>query len=626
MADTDKLVKVGQLDTIVDEIVDKFGETNGRLAPVEECFSNPNVMSELSFDNRFCTTEGLVRVSSGSAASIIFRVTPLTSYYLKFENAYNRRVIIGNSVNEFVTNQTYTFIASAVADDNHGMTFTVPAGINYVMVYFYSGTYTYNASDFSLFEGNTIPTDTGFKLKEDSLPDNTILKNTFDDVLRDKSATVYGYPNFTKDYGLFGANRALTQVDGVGVSDRIYGITGKAIRWYHGVNNITNQTLWLVEYKADNSINASWGMLAGSEYRDIVSLKSDTAYIRCSYILSYAQARVQIANTTSCSTIYWKPEYIGGINAGIVPEYYFENQYLQSKCERIDSLLRESVATGDAFFFITDIHWDLNEQHSPSLIQYIHDHTGIDKVIDGGDRDDGYGSSPVQYELNAIRNSNVFPVVGNHEFLRSASRSEAFASAYQHIGNNVVWGEPGSFYYYYDNAIQKIRYIFLQSFDASGTDSGAINGYTQTELAWFNSALNVSAGWTIIIVTHSLITWTRETKEPVAPSGINANFVDAINNYNGVGTIACVIQGHLHGDWVYTLSGGVPVITTTCDKNDFYNEPALSDVVREDGTINEQAFDVFVINTSTRQINAVRVGCAVDFVDNITVEERTVTF
>ena len=36
MADTDKLVKVGQLDTIVDEIVDKFGETNGRLAQQAE--------------------------------------------------------------------------------------------------------------------------------------------------------------------------------------------------------------------------------------------------------------------------------------------------------------------------------------------------------------------------------------------------------------------------------------------------------------------------------------------------------------------------------------------------------------------------------------------------------------
>jgi hypothetical protein len=39
MADTDKLVKVGQLDTIVDEIVDKFGETNGRLTQQEESFA-----------------------------------------------------------------------------------------------------------------------------------------------------------------------------------------------------------------------------------------------------------------------------------------------------------------------------------------------------------------------------------------------------------------------------------------------------------------------------------------------------------------------------------------------------------------------------------------------------------
>lgn len=40
MADTDKLVKVGQLDTIVDEIVDKFGETNGRLQQVNTDLKN----------------------------------------------------------------------------------------------------------------------------------------------------------------------------------------------------------------------------------------------------------------------------------------------------------------------------------------------------------------------------------------------------------------------------------------------------------------------------------------------------------------------------------------------------------------------------------------------------------
>jgi hypothetical protein len=36
MADKDKLVKVGQLDTVVDEIVNKFGETNGRLRTLDE--------------------------------------------------------------------------------------------------------------------------------------------------------------------------------------------------------------------------------------------------------------------------------------------------------------------------------------------------------------------------------------------------------------------------------------------------------------------------------------------------------------------------------------------------------------------------------------------------------------
>jgi hypothetical protein len=40
MADTDKLVKVGQLDTIVDEIIDKFGETNGRLTEYAEGIDN----------------------------------------------------------------------------------------------------------------------------------------------------------------------------------------------------------------------------------------------------------------------------------------------------------------------------------------------------------------------------------------------------------------------------------------------------------------------------------------------------------------------------------------------------------------------------------------------------------
>jgi hypothetical protein len=596
---------------------------------LENRFDNPNVMdyASLQYDDRFVVTSGQIRPNDTGTNSIIFAVEPSTTYYLHIVGGFNRRVLAGNDTNTFTTNTTYTPI-STTNDGITGVIFTTPEGVNFVFLYFYKGTFTFDPNNFKLYEGNVLPSDTNPTVKKSSLPSDIVYNSNFSEVNVEKTNPVYGFGNYTKNHALTGSgsNFSETEVNGVGVSDPIYDVAGKPIRWYHGVNTLTSFTLWLVEYKSDGSVNTAWGMLANAEYRDIVSLKSDTEYIRCSFILSYADARVQIANTESSSTIYWKPEHIGGVNVGNIPAYYFADQYLQQKCERINNLLRSKLVRGDAFFFITDVHWDLNTQHSPALIQYIHDHTGINKIFDGGDRDDGYGLDPVRYEMNAIRNDNVFPVIGNHEYLRSASRSDAFASAYQHIGNNVSWGEPGSFYYYYDNGVQKIRYIFLQSFNPSGTDAGAVNGYTEDELTWFTGAMNVATGWTIIIVTHSLLIWNRDTKEPVTPTGITAQFVNAIESYEGNGTIACVIQGHIHGDWVYTLTNGVPIITTTCDKNDFYNEPTLSDVSRPTGTIDEQAFDVFIIDTANRNINAVRIGCAKDFVDDVTVQERTISY
>ena len=611
----------------------EYTDLSNEVNDLKNVFDNPNVMDydNLTHTTNFVrSTDGQIRPEYNYSNSVIFPVEESTTYYLNISIGYNVRAIAGNDSSEFTTFQDYTLIPSTAHNNNHGIIFTVPSGIRYVMVSYKNGdsSYVFNKDDFALYVGSVLPSNTSPTMKKANMPNDIVYTDSFSATNVESTKTVFGYANYVKNYALTGSipNISMTEVEGVGVSDRIYGISGKPIRWYHGVNTLTSFTLWLVEYKADGSINTQWGMLAGAEYRDIVSLKSDTEYIRCSFILNYDNAKVQIANTASSSTIYWKPEYIGGINAGIVPEYYFDDQYLQSKCERINTLLRTSLATGDAFFFITDIHWDLNAQHSPALIQYIHDHTGINKIFDGGDRDDGYGPVPVRYEVNAIRNGNVFPVIGNHEYLRSASRSDAFASAYQQIGNNVSWGEPGSFYYYYDNVVQKIRYIFLQSFNPSGTDAGAVNGYTEDELTWFTGAVNVAAGWTIIVVTHSLLIWNRDTKEPVTPTGITAQFVSAIESYEGNGTIACVIQGHLHGDWVYTLTNGVPIITTTCDKNDFYNEPALSDVSRPSGTIDEQAFDVFIIDTENRNINAVRIGCAKDFVDDVTVQERTISY
>ena len=62
-----------------------------------------------------------------------------------------------------------------------------------------------------------------------------------------------------------------------------------------------------------------------------------------------------------------------------------------------------------------------------------------------------------------------------------------------------------------------------------------------------------------------------------------------------------------------SLSNGIPVIVTTCDKNKSGGESSTFFdsywAEREDGTIKEQAFDVMVINRTDRKITAVRVGC-----------------
>ena len=88
--------------------------------------------------------------------------------------------------------------------------------------------------------------------------------------------------------------------------------------------------------------------------------------------------------------------------------------------------------------------------------------------------------------------------------------------------------------------------------------------------------------------------------------------MNVLDQYEGNGTIAAVIQGHTHRDRLATTPSGIPVIITTCDKNwqwiSSTGDPDLL-VDRSSGTIREQAFDVMILNKKERTITAVRIGC-----------------
>ena len=286
-------------------------------------------------------------------------------------------------------------------------------------------------------------------------------------------------------------------------------------------------------------------------------------------------------------------------------DYYFANDYIQNKCTDIDNLAKSCAANGDVFIFITDEHWTLNEKQSTPLIRYISKQCNIPMVIDGGDCDD-YGSNDFCTALNNSFSHKIHHVVGNHDWFPPTNGDMLYY--WMDMFNNDQIGNAVEHYYYVDNQQKRIRYIVI---NAWVNNNGTLeSGYSNEQLSWFtNTALNVPAGWDILVFTHFI--GDSVTATPDGAQGFR-NAIDAYNSdASHTGKVIAIISGHAHVDTVCHTTGGVPIIMTTCDKNKGNgagNEPWLSQY-RPNGTIYEQAFDVMFLDRVNKKITALRIGC-----------------
>lgn len=313
-----------------------------------------------------------------------------------------------------------------------------------------------------------------------------------------------------------------------------------------------------------------------------------------------------------------------------LPDYY--NGYMARKAKRINDLATECATNSDVFIFITDQHWTLNRRNSVKLINYLNKHCFIPEVNNGGDTADLISVEYVRQLANNF-NHNIRYVMGNHEWFANDRNKMYYMT---HMTNNDQIGNNNQLYFYVDNPQTKMRHIYLNSYMNNGTGTEDIeSGYTEAERTWLqNVALNIDNDWSIVVFTHAIDNGNTGASETKA-------ILDTAKS-NGKDIIA-IFQGHAHFDSINATSGGIPIIITTCDKNQpWYNngtnmEPWL-DRDRITGTIYEQAFDVVVINRTTRTINAVRIGGLAmnnrniwsasdpNFNDVGTLEERTITY
>lgn len=322
-----------------------------------------------------------------------------------------------------------------------------------------------------------------------------------------------------------------------------------------------------------------------------------------------------------------------------LPGYYHASNYIDSKVDKINS--NSSIASGVNFAYITDTHYGDNAGQSGKLLKYIKENTAISTVVFGGDIVRAYGTKAnawddVKMYTSLVDNIGIiYGTKGNHDITIRASASEttgwtAPQSTIYDILNRrnerlIDNGINNKSYYYFDNKIQKVRFIILDQYEdiQSGETTywGTKSKFSQEQLNWLiNDALNVD-GYTLVVFTHSPSDSSMQYYSPyldvvqkllVALANkqhftYNQNELTADVDFSATtNTVACHLSGHAHIDETH-VDNGVLSIGVLCDAA-YNDDPQYKDKPRTKGTINEQAFDIVSLDTTNRTIKLVRIG------------------
>lgn len=360
----------------------------------------------------------------------------------------------------------------------------------------------------------------------------------------------------------------------------------------------------------------------------------------------------RITNKSGKYWIYKKDTDTGETN------YYCE--------ERIADILS---AKGVPTIFITDTHWRLNSnsQFSWDLCGLFASRIHCNNIVMGGDVLTQHGSvndgkcqliNEISPFVNRF-NTDFKYVFGNHDlnvanvgtgiFTNSVetyrlSYETVYRTCIAHLNeivnfdNSILIKNTEEWYrqklhYYYDDEINRIRYIVMDS----GTSKDALSeGGTPTRLQyqydWLADVLiNTPIGYHIMVIAHQF--WSTDKTDPdnrtIASTTQGDNVSKILNAYQNMETISgsdsvvsfnydftesngcpiiAMVSGHVHFDYTGKVNG-IQQIVTVCDAVDHaqhYN------VDMEAGTITEHAFDVIKVDKFTRTVRCFRIGAGED--------------
>lgn len=286
--------------------------------------------------------------------------------------------------------------------------------------------------------------------------------------------------------------------------------------------------------------------------------------------------------------------------------------YFQSRVQTVKDLINGQSSDWENIIFITDPHGSGNKQHSQEIATYLMSNANVSMLVLGGDYSNGdWVKAEYQTYTNPLLTNGykgaTYALFGNHE-RRGGKTQEATDSIYNDFLADKEWlyGSPSDIYYYFDDTVRQVRYLFLNTSDGNAEYTMGDN-----QINFIRQAVQIPSTWSLMVFGHVTLAQMGGVTTTNVTNGTAV--INAINECTG--NIIGYFCGHQHIDLSETISG-FQHTTLICDKLDNTNwYPGISVTDRAEGTITEQAVSVISYNLRQRKVYIRRIGAGVDHIE-----------
>lgn len=287
----------------------------------------------------------------------------------------------------------------------------------------------------------------------------------------------------------------------------------------------------------------------------------------------------------------------------------------------------KQLRTEDSLVFtlLSDTHYVVNGNwdHTAETISAVNKVVHPDGVIHLGDLADGildkelcdYYSHQVIDKIKEMQ-LPFYLAIGNHDtnYFRNNPERLSDKEQYELFLKNVVNGkcEENKLWYYVDYPEQKLRFLFLHSFDIT---EQVRYGFPMEEIEWVRNRLDeLPEDYLVILFSHDaplarLDYWAAEIRNGESLT----EYLEEWHKTHGERILA-FIHGHTHADYIYT-ERAFPIVSVGCSKCEYFPDKKPEGSIRyrrEMGTVQESLWDTMIIHPKEKRIDFVRFGAGVD--------------